>query len=45
LIVRGLINDTVAFCPPLIITDDQINDMFDIFERALDDTAGYVSKL
>jgi 4-aminobutyrate---pyruvate transaminase len=45
LIVRGLINDTVAFCPPLIITDEQINDMFDMFERALDDTAGYVSKL
>lgn len=45
LIVRGLINDSIAFCPPLIITDDQINDMFDIFERALDDTAGFVSKL
>ncbi len=45
LIVRGLINDSVAFCPPLIITDAQVNDMFDAFERALDDTAGYVAGL
>ncbi len=45
LIVRGLVNDTIAFCPPLIITDAQINDMFDIFERALDDTAGHVAGL
>jgi len=44
LIVRGLINDSVAFCPPLIITDDQVNEMFDMFERALDDTAGHVAK-
>jgi len=45
LIVRGLINDTVAFCPPLIITDGQVNDMFDMFERALDDTVGFVAGL
>jgi 4-aminobutyrate--pyruvate transaminase len=25
----------VAFCPPLIITEDQINDMFDKVEAAL----------
>lgn len=45
LIIRGLINDTLAFCPPLIITDAQVNDMFDAFERALDDTVGYVASL
>ncbi len=45
LIVRGLVNDTVAFCPPLIITDTQVDDMFDIFERALEDTNGYVADL
>jgi 4-aminobutyrate--pyruvate transaminase len=45
LIIRGLTNDTLAFCPPLIITDAQVNDMFDAFERALDDTAGFVASL
>ncbi len=45
LIVRPLINDTVAFCPPLIINEGQINDMFDALERALDDTVGYVAGL
>ncbi|MCC6303955.1 MAG: aminotransferase class III-fold pyridoxal phosphate-dependent enzyme [Rhodobacteraceae bacterium] len=40
LIVRALPNDAVAFCPPLIITAAQIDDMFDRFGRALDDLAG-----
>ena len=34
LIVRA-IGDVIAFCPPLIITDPQINDMFDIVEHSL----------
>ncbi|MBT5107047.1 MAG: aspartate aminotransferase family protein [Rhodospirillaceae bacterium] len=37
LIVRALPNDTVAFCPPLIITETEIDDMFDRFEKALGD--------
>lgn len=37
LIVRALINDTLAFCPPLIINEAQIDAMFDRFGRALDD--------
>ncbi len=45
LILRPLANDSVAFCPPLIITEGQINDMFDAFERALGETAGYVAGL
>lgn len=45
LVVRPLVNDTVAFCPPLIITEPQINDMFDAIERALDDAVGYVKTL
>jgi len=45
LILRPLANDSVAFCPPLIITEAQINDMFDAFARALDETAGYVAGL
>ena len=37
LIVRGLPGDSVATCPPLIIDDRQIDELFDKFERGLDD--------
>lgn len=36
LIVRPLRNDTVAFCPPLIISPAEIDEMFDRFARAMD---------
>jgi len=45
LIVRPLINDTIAFCPPLIITETQVNDMFDAMEHALGDAEGHVAAL
>jgi 4-aminobutyrate--pyruvate transaminase len=45
LIVRALVNDTIAFCPPLIIHESQIDDMFDAFQQALDDTVGFVAGL
>lgn len=39
LITRALpAGDSVAFCPPLIITKTQIDDMMDRFARALEDT-------
>ena len=38
------IGDTVAFCPPMIITEDELNELFDRFERALDDTEAWVSR-
>lgn len=41
LIVRG-IQDTVAFCPPLIITAAQVRDMVARFARVLDDTAAHL---
>ena len=34
LIVRA-IGDVIAMCPPLIITKEQIDEMFDMFELAL----------
>ncbi len=37
LIVRAL-GDTVCFCPPLIINDEQIDELFSKFSRALNDT-------
>jgi hypothetical protein len=40
LITRSL-RDTVAFCPPLIITEPQVDEMFDKFERALDTTLAF----
>jgi 4-aminobutyrate--pyruvate transaminase len=38
LIVRA-IGDAIAFCPPLIISEDEIAEMLVRFRRALDDTA------
>jgi 4-aminobutyrate--pyruvate transaminase len=41
LIVRALV-DSVAFCPPLIITEPEIDEMFNRFSRALDETEDWV---
>ncbi|HHL22067.1 MAG TPA: aminotransferase class III-fold pyridoxal phosphate-dependent enzyme [Aliiroseovarius sp.] len=41
LILRPLANDTVALCPPLIITEPQVHEVFDILEAALDDAAAH----
>ena len=35
-ITRALPGDGIAICPPLIITDDEINEMFDCYGKALD---------
>jgi 4-aminobutyrate--pyruvate transaminase len=43
LIARGLANDTVALCPPLIITETQIDEVFDRLGRALDDAQRYLA--
>jgi len=43
LIIRSL-NDTVAFCPPLIIDEGQIDEMMERFSKALDATWDWVSK-
>ena len=40
LITRAL-RDTMALCPPLIITEPQIDEMFDKFERALETTLAF----
>lgn len=39
LIVRPLPSDTVAFCPPLITTESDVNEIFDRFGAALDAAA------
>ena len=38
IIVRPLINDRIALCPPLVITEAEINELFDRFERGLNKT-------
>lgn len=43
LITRAL-GDTFNFCPPLIISHEQIDDMFDAANKALDDTAKWVGE-
>ncbi|WP_233237384.1 aspartate aminotransferase family protein [Bordetella sp. LUAb4] len=42
LIIRG-IQDTVAFCPPLIITPAEVTEMVTRFKRTLDDVTRYVA--
>ncbi|MCJ2109733.1 aminotransferase [Methylobacterium sp. E-025] len=42
LIVRFLMGDRIAVCPPLIITADEIDALFDRLTRALDRTAAWI---
>ena len=45
---RGLIlraiGDTIALCPPMIITAEQLDELFDRLEKGLDDAEAWVSK-
>lgn len=43
LIVRSM-GDAVAFCPPLVITEAEIGEMFDIAEKGLDLTADKLAR-
>lgn len=43
-ITRAMAGDSLGICPPMIIKEDEINEMFDRFEKALDDTENWVSK-
>ncbi len=42
LITRAM-GDAIAFAPPLVITDDEIDEMVDCFGRALDDTTTWAA--
>ncbi|MDR3497861.1 MAG: aminotransferase [Parvibaculum sp.] len=44
LIVRALGGDIIAFCPPLIVKEADVDDIFDRAERALDETEAWVTK-
>jgi 4-aminobutyrate--pyruvate transaminase len=43
-VISRSMGDSLSFCPPLIITEDEINEMFDIVETALDQTEAWVRK-
>jgi 4-aminobutyrate--pyruvate transaminase len=44
LIVRSLMGDRIALCPPLIISEPDIEEVFDKLERALDRTADWIKR-
>ncbi|HEY4941542.1 MAG TPA: aminotransferase [Rhizomicrobium sp.] len=44
LIVRALLGDRVALCPPLVITEGEIAELFDRLERALARTLDWATK-
>lgn len=44
LIVRAVAGSSIAFCPPLIITKEQVDEMLGAFAKALDDTLAYCQK-
>jgi 4-aminobutyrate--pyruvate transaminase len=42
LMLRACAGASIAYCPPLIITESEIHKLFDALEAALDDTLEYV---
>ena len=42
--VLRAIGDTIAICPPMIISQAELGELFDRLEGALDDTEAWVSK-
>ncbi len=44
LLIRPLTNDSLAFCPPLIVKEAEVDAIFDAVTRALDDTQAWVEK-
>ncbi|WP_341912016.1 aspartate aminotransferase family protein [Ferrovibrio terrae] len=44
LIIRAMAGDVIGFCPPMIITESEIDELFDRFERALAKTLAWVSQ-
>jgi 4-aminobutyrate--pyruvate transaminase len=43
LIVRA-IGDAIAVCPPYIVTEEQVGEIFDLFGKGLDDTLDWATK-
>jgi 4-aminobutyrate---pyruvate transaminase len=43
-VISRAMGDSLSFCPPLIISEEEINEMFDLVEKALDMTEAWVRK-
>ena len=44
LLLRAVSGNCLAFCPPLIIEEDQVDEMVDMFAKALDETLIYAQR-
>lgn len=44
LIIRAMAGDVIGFCPPMIITESEIDELFDRFGRALAKTMAWVAQ-
>ncbi|WP_019529179.1 aminotransferase [Dasania marina] len=44
LIVRAVAGSSAAFCPPLVTTEAQIDEMFEIFSKSLDETLDFAKQ-
>jgi len=42
--VRAVMGDVLTMCPPLIITEGEIDELFDRLTRALDKTLDWVRR-
>jgi 4-aminobutyrate--pyruvate transaminase len=43
-LIHRAVADNMAFCPPMIVSEEEIDAIFDRFEKALDDTESWVRK-
>jgi 4-aminobutyrate--pyruvate transaminase len=43
-VITRALGDAIALCPPLIISEEQIHEMFDIVEKTIDQTEAWVRK-
>jgi 4-aminobutyrate--pyruvate transaminase len=41
-LITRAVGDAVALCPPLIVTEEQIHEIFDLYEKGLDETETWV---
>jgi 4-aminobutyrate--pyruvate transaminase len=43
-VILRAMGDSIGVCPPMIIREGELNELFDRFEKALDETAAWASK-
>ena len=44
LLIRAVSGNCMAFCPPIVITTEQIDEMIELFQKSLDQTLDFVTK-